>query len=71
MWMSTCCCGQGSLQTGCKIVAAVELLLGVITLILGCVYDYANMPTFIGEILTYDVRTILDFVSPPSLVHMS
>ena len=81
--MSACCCGKGSLRTGCKIISAVELLLGGITLILGCVYDkvspgagqtlvyeYANMPAFIGKILTYDVRTILDFVPPPSLVHM-
>ena len=70
MCVSTCCFGGWSLQSGCKIISAVELLLGVITLIFGCVYEYANMPAFIGKILTYDVRTILGFVPPPFFVHM-
>ena len=64
LWLSKCCCGQGSLQTGCKIIAAVEIVLGGITFILGCVYEYANVPGYIGEILTNDVRTLLGFLDP-------
>ena len=53
MWMSTCCCGKGSLRTGCKIISAVELLLGGITLILGCIYANGRdtAKTALGEIL--------------------
>ena len=35
-----------------SVIAAVEIVLGGITFILGIVYEYANVPGYIGEILT-------------------
>ena len=61
-----CCCGQGH----CKIIAAMEIVLGGITFTLGIVYEYGNVPAFIGRGDTYKLcrHVIGIFGSPPSLV---
>ena len=49
MCISVDCCCQESLKPECKVIAAVEIVLGGITFILGIIYEYGNVPVFIGR----------------------